>query len=153
MIREAHGTRSRWVVAILLTLLTASCSERGRPGRTLSGAWWQGGPPDEPPQMLNRSLPFEYPAALYLRRVEGNVMLRLFVDSTGSIVPDSTRVERPSEIPAFDSAALAGVARLRFRPALRRGVAIPVAMLFPVHFRHPANPRVPGDTTPLLRER
>ena len=52
--------------------------------------------PDEPPVMVNAELPFRYPPALYARRVQGNVMLRLFVDTDGRIlieVPD-----RPLEI-------------------------------------------------------
>jgi TonB family protein len=96
--------------------------------------------------MLNSALPFQYPAAQYLRRVQGNVMLRLFVDASGTVVTDSTRIERPSGVLAFDSAALVGAMRLRFKPALRNGEAIPVAMLFPVHFRHPAGAPVPVDS-------
>jgi len=131
---------------VMLTLVTAACSERGRSMRASTDAWWQGGPPDEPPQMLNSTLPFQYPVAQYLRRVQGNVTLRLFVDADGAVLPDSTRIEQSSGIPPLDSAALAGVARLRFRPARRGGIAIPVAMLFPVHFRHPDGAVIPGDT-------
>ncbi len=96
--------------------------------------------------MLNESLPFQYPVAQYLRRMQGNVTLRLFVDAAGQVIDDSTRIERPSGVTAFDSAALAGAAQLRFRPARRRGAAIAVAMLFPVHFRHPELPTLPGDS-------
>ena len=95
--------------------------------------------------MLNAALPFEYPVAQYLRRLQGNVTLRLFVDATGVVIQDSTRVEVPSGIPAFDSAALAGATQLRFRPALRKGVPIAVAMLYPVHFRYPDGPPTPPD--------
>ena len=130
----------------LMTLGSLACSERSRSLRAASEAWWRAGQPDEPPQMLNTSLPFEYPVAQYLRRVQGNVTLRLFVDTTGTVVTDSTRLERSSGIPAFDSSALAGAARLRFRAARLRGTAIAVAMLFPVHFRHPEVPAVPSDT-------
>lgn len=92
--------------------------------------------------MMNTALPFQYPAAEYLRRAEGNVTIRLFVDDEGHVVADSIRIEQTSGVVAFDSAALAGATRLRFRPARRQGVTIPVALLFPVHFRHPgvANP-------------
>jgi TonB family protein len=130
-----------------LTLLMMGCSERGRGLRSVD-AWWQGGPPDDPPRVLNASMPFQYPVQQYLRRVQGNVTLRLFVDSAGQVVSDSTRIEAPSGVAAFDSAALAGADKLRFRPARRHGVAIPVAMLFPVHFRHPEGPRLPGDSLP-----
>jgi protein TonB len=96
--------------------------------------------------MLNETLPFQYPVAQYLNRLQGNVTLRLFVDSAGVVVTDSTRIEHPSGIAAFDSAALAGVASLRFRPARRRGTPIAVAMLFPVHFRHPEVQVSPVDS-------
>lgn len=133
----------RFLGLIMLTLVTLGCSERSRSARSATEAWWQGGQPDEPPQMLNESLPFQYPVAQYLRRVQGNVTLRLFVDAEGVVVPDSTRIEGTSGVQAFDSAALAGAPRLRFRPARRRGSAIPVALLFPVHFRHPEGAPTP----------
>jgi TonB family protein len=131
----------------LLSLLVIGCSERQRAGRPDLDGWWNSGQPDVVPQMLNDELPFRYPVALYIQRVQGNVMLRLYVDSSGFVVPDSTRVVEPSGYPALDSAALAGAARLRFRGARRRGVPIAVSMLFPVHFRHPEGPRLPGDST------
>ena len=139
---------SRLLMLTLVTALATSCSERSRAARSTETWWWQGGQPDDPPHMLNASLPFQYPVAQYLRRTQGNVTLRLFVDEEGRVVPDSTRIERPSGVTAFDSAALAGVSALRFRPARRRGVAVPVAMLFPVHFRHPEGAKQPVDTPP-----
>ena len=39
--------------------------------------------PDETPVMVNSELPFRYPAALYARKVQGNVTLRLYVDRDG----------------------------------------------------------------------
>jgi TonB family protein len=130
----------------MLTLVTLGCSERSRSLRSTTDAWWQGGQPDELPQMLNDALPFQYPVAQYLRRMQGNVTLRLFVDASGAVVPDSTRIEKPSGVQAFDSAALAGAPRLRFRPARRGGTAIPVALLYPVHFRHPEGGAAPADS-------
>ncbi len=73
-------------------------------------------------------------------------MLRLFVDATGTVIPDSTRVAEPSGEPLLDSAAMAGAAQLRFQPARRRGLPLAVVMLFPVHFRHPEGARLPGDS-------
>lgn len=136
----------RWWHLLLLPLVAVSCSERVRASRQTGGSWWEGGPPEDPPRMLNTVLPFQYPVAEYLRRVQGNVTLRLFVDEAGLVVSDSTRIERPSGVAALDSAALAGAARLRFHPAERQGEAIPVALLFPVHFRHPEVPRPAGDS-------
>jgi TonB family protein len=102
--------------------------------------------PDERPQMLNDDVPFRYPVSLYLNKIQGNVLLRLFVAADGRVVPDSTRIIEPSGHPALDSAALAGASRLRFRAARLRGTSIPVSLLFPVHFRHPEGPKLPGDS-------
>ncbi len=108
--------------------------------------WWRSDTPDVLPQILNDDLPFRYPNVLFVQRVEGNVMLRLFVDASGNVSPDSTRVVEASGYAALDSAALAGATRLRFRAARRSGMPIAVSLLFPVHFRHPAS-RTAGDST------
>jgi TonB family protein len=92
---------------------------------------------DEPPVALNAVSPVAYPAALARERIDGVVLLRLYADSTGRLVADSTRVAESSGYPALDSAALAGAAQLRFAPALRRGTPAATAFLQPVHFRHP----------------
>jgi hypothetical protein len=47
--------------------------------------------PDETPRMLNEDLPFHYPPALFARKVQGNVTLRLYVDRMGQVTPGSTR--------------------------------------------------------------
>lgn len=121
----------------------SSCSERTRPRAV---GWWQPSEPDELPKILNAELPFRYPVALYRRRVQGNVMLRLYVNHVGEVIPESTRVAESSGEPSLDSAALAGANRLRFRPAYRSGTAVAVSLLVPVHFRHPEGQRLPGDS-------
>lgn len=96
--------------------------------------------------MLNVDVPFRYPLSLYQRKIQGNVLLRLFVTSDGRVVPDSTRIVEPSGYSELDAAALAGASRLQFRAARLRGAPIPVSLLFPVHFRHPEGPTLPGDS-------
>jgi len=86
---------------------------------------------------LNPDVPIAYPAALFEQNIEGEVVLRLFTDSTGRLIPESTRVAESSNYPALDSAALAGSTRLRFAPAKRRGVPIATSFLQPVEFHHP----------------
>src|SRR5687768_14391207 len=112
-----------------------------------------GGPerPDEHPVMVNAELPFRYPPALYTRKVQGNVTLRLYVDRDGRVLPDSTRVEESSGFSALDSAAVRGSQELQFVPAKLRGEAMGVTVLFPVYFRHPEAAPLPGDT--ILRDR
>jgi TonB family protein len=98
------------------------------------------------PQMTNAEPPFRYPPALYARKVQGNVTLRLWVDSTGTVRPESTQVAEQSGHAALDSAAVAGAGALRFAPAWRDGRPAGTAILFPVYFRHPEAPPRPGDT-------
>ena len=102
--------------------------------------------PDEMPVMLNQELPFRYPVALYAQKVQGNVDLRLFVDSTGAVRPESTMVQTSSGIGALDSAAVEGLRELRFVPAKEDGVPMAVSVVFPVYFRHPEASPLPGDT-------
>ncbi len=80
----------------------------------------------------------EYPVELFSQGVSGTVQLRLFVDSSGTVVSDSTRVATSSGYAAFDSAARAAAPSLRYTPATRGGRPIATAFLQPVHFRHPA---------------
>jgi len=102
--------------------------------------------PDVLPVMLNHDVPVRYPPSLYSRKAQGNVVLRIFIDSTGRVHPESTVVAEPSGEPAFDSAAIAGVKDLHFTPAQRRGAPMAVSILFPVYFRHPDGAPVPGDS-------
>jgi TonB family protein len=102
--------------------------------------------PDEWPTMVNAEPPFHYPGALYARKLQGNVTLRLFVDVNGLAVADSTRVEESSGQSAFDSAAVAGAPDLRFVPAKLHGEPMAMTILFPVYFRHPEAPPMVGDS-------
>ena len=102
--------------------------------------------PDQVPEMLNPRPPFEYPRELLANKVQGNVILRLHVDSTGRVVPDSTEIVESSGEPRLDSAALAGVPQLRFKPATKAQQPIGASFLFPVFFRAPGAPPLAGDT-------
>jgi TonB family protein len=103
--------------------------------------------PDEMPALVTADLPFHYPAAMYARKVQGNVTLKLVIDRDGRVLADSTRVDEPSGYPALDSAALTGSRELRFVPAKLHGEPIPISILFPVYFRHPEARPLPGDST------
>lgn len=105
-----------------------------------------GARPDTMPVMNNRELPFRYPSALYAQKVQGNVTLRIFIDSTGRVHPESTLVVEPSGYPALDSAAIRGSHELTFIPAKKRSSPIAVSVLYPVYFRHPDATPLPGDT-------
>ena len=101
-----------------------------------------GSPADQPPVAINPVTPMVYPPALLEQGIEGRVLLRLFADAQGKLIPDSIRVAESSGYPALDSAALTGARELRFSPALRNGRPVSAPFLQPVHFRHP---RSQGD--------
>ena len=102
--------------------------------------------PDELPVMLNKRPPFQYPAGLLTKKVQANVVLRIHIDVDGKIVPESTTVAESSKVPELDSAAIRGARDLRFVPAKKRGQPISVTVNFPVFFRAPGEPPLPGDT-------
>jgi TonB family protein len=129
-----------WRVALagVLTLGAAGCHKAPPAEQGGAGGSSPGVPPDqEPPVALNADSPIQYPPRLYDQKVEGEVVLRLFVDSVGRLLPESSRVAESSGYPALDSAALTGARKLRFAPARRHGLAIATAFLQPVEFRHP----------------
>src|SRR5881394_4143041 len=134
---------------LVVVATTAGCGDgAGRRSGAIPGSVR----PDEPPVVVNADLPFRYPPALYARKVQGNVTLRLFIDRDGRPKNDSTRVEESSGLESLDSAAVRGSQELRFVPAKLHGEPMAVSVLFPVYFRHPeANP-LPGDTILGRRE-
>ena len=94
-------------------------------------------PPEEPPVAINAVSPVRYPPALLAQGIEGRVLLRLYVDSAGRVIPDSIRIAESSGYPALDSAALVGAPELRFSPALHQGQPVAAPFLQPVQFRSP----------------
>lgn len=136
--------RECWLFGVA-TILLAGC--RQKPDSTLTlpttrpSAVTKG---EESPLALDASPVVEYPVVLYQLRISGTVLLRLYADSTGTIVADSTRIQESSGYPALDSAALAAVPKLHYAPAIRNGVAVAALFTQPVHFRHPDR----GGTTP-----
>jgi TonB family protein len=132
----------RTMAAGALLLIGACGNGDQRNGMRPPGA---GDRPDEPPVMINSDLPFRYPPPLYARKIQGNVTLRLFIDTDGRPRAESTRVEESSGYGALDSAAIRGSQDLHFIPAKLHGAPMGVAVLFPVFFRHPeAAPRAPA---------
>jgi protein TonB len=129
----------------VLVLASAAC--RSRPDSTITLPEGDDAPAaslgEEPPVPVNANSPVVYPAAFLRERIEGTVILRLFLDSTGAIQRDSTRIAESSGYPALDSAALAAVPTMQFAPALRRGDPVATAFLQPVHFRNPVSPATP----------
>ena len=134
---------ARSYFALLLLMAIGGCKKGDGSGLTFQTVGRQ---PDVPPVMLNKELPFRYPPALYAQKVQGNVTLRIYIDSNGAIVPDSTRVAETSGFSALDSAAMKGSRDLKFEPAKTRSQPVPVSILLPVFFRHPDAPPLSGDS-------
>ena len=137
--------RAACSAAVLALCLTgAGCGDLKQTWDRLRGAE----EPVELPALLTTELPFRYPPALYVRQVHGDVTLRLFIDSLGLVVPESTQVAEPASHPGFDSAAVEGASRLVFRPARRGEQRIGYTVLFPIKFRVPGGgPAASPDTS------
>lgn len=151
-IPRMHSRRARLLppsVVGLLVLLLSACMEQDTTVRAVEAIVLPP-KPDSFPQMLNEAPPFRYPSSLYDRKVQGNVMLRLYIDSTGRVWPESTLVNESSGYPELDSAAVRGSGALHFKPAMKAGAPMPVRVAFPVFFRHPDAQALPGDT--VLRQ-
>lgn len=129
--------------AVLLLGLMAACGkpERGTVSLPPEGAPTKG---YEPPVMIAPDPGVEYPPALFDQGIEGKVVLRLFTDTAGRVVNESTKVAESSGFPALDSAAVSAAPKFVFAPGRNNGTAVATAFLQPIHFRHP--PR--GGTTP-----
>ena len=136
----------RLTCMLLCLTVPLACSDK-RTAQKMAQAFQRGvAHPDEAPRVLNTELPFRYPAVLYARRVQGNVTLRLYIDTAGQARADSTRIEESSGYAALDSAAVKGSQDLRFVPAKLHGEPLATTVLFPVYFRHPEAHALPGDT-------
>lgn len=138
--------RTLLAAVVGLGLVAAGCGRRKDDGTVrLSTSVVPPSPSDadQPPVAINPVSPVEYPLPLLEQGIQGRVLLRLYADSAGTLIPDSTRIAESSGYPALDSAALRGAAGLRFSPALRHGRAVAGAFLQPVTFR---NPRTQGST-------
>ena len=133
-------------VLVLLTSFAAACVDKEQSQKLMKS--FETGPPhpDEAPKMLNKELPFHYPSALFAQKVQGNVTLRLFIDRDGRVRAESTQVVESSGYASFDSAAIRGSQELHFVPAKTKGEPQAVTILFPVYFRFPGAPPLPGDT-------
>ena len=138
--RVAHS------IAAAALLVSAACVGEADTKKMAEVFAGSGVRPDELPVMVNKQLPFRYPPALYAQKVQGNTTLRIHIDSNGAVIPDSTAVAEASGVPALDSAAVVGSRELRFVPAKKNGEGIAISILFPVYWRHPAAPPLPGDT-------
>jgi TonB family protein len=123
-------TRARAALALPLLVLLA-CRQEPKPETRADVRDQQ----NDVPVAINGVSPFQYPPELYDQGIEGEVRLRLWVDSVGHVAVDSTRVISSSGTAALDSAAVSGAAQLVYAPAHRDGRPVPAAFYQPVIFR------------------
>ena len=137
----------RAILASALVLVLAGCMDSSDVENLRKTLETGSGPrPDELPVVITRPLPFRYPAALSASRVQGNVTLRIHIDTAGRVAPESTQVVQSSGYTMLDSAAVEGSRELQFIPAKKGGEPMAISIQFPVYFRHPAAAPLPGDT-------
>ncbi|HXY19528.1 MAG TPA: energy transducer TonB [Gemmatimonadales bacterium] len=130
---------ARWSILAGAWLLAAAACRAREPVQAAATA------ENDVPVAVNSDSPFQYPAGLWDDGVDGDVRLRLYVDSAGRVRPESTRVAASSGTPGLDSAAVHGAALLQFAPAHRNGRPVAMAFYQPVIFRHGSEPAGPPE--------
>jgi len=88
---------------------------------------------DERPVFLSGP-PAWYPPLLRQAGIQGTVLVRAIIDTTGRAEPASVQVVK-SPHPGFDQAAINALLQARFRGGRFRGRAVRVLITFPVDFR------------------
>src|SRR6267142_2451125 len=81
---------------------------------------------EERPALLSAPPP-DYPVLLKQAGIQGRVILRAVIDTTGRVEPASVRIMK-SPNPAFDQPTKDWVLKALFRPGRRSGVALPKAL-------------------------
>ena len=87
---------SRAIACLTLVVMLAGCvgdSDTKKMAQVFAGS---GTGPDELPVMTNKQAPFRYPSSAYSKKVQGNTILRIFIDANGNVQPDSTSVAEPN---------------------------------------------------------
>jgi len=138
------------LASIVLALVGVGCIDK-KDAKKMIEALQSSLVPDSLPVMQNTELPFKYPPELYAQKVQGNVTLRIHIDASGAVRPESTSVVESSGYAALDSAAVSGSRALHFKPAFAKGSPLAISVLFPVYFRHPQAAPLPGDTLLKLK--
>ncbi|OYV00075.1 MAG: hypothetical protein CFE26_24535 [Verrucomicrobiales bacterium VVV1] len=86
---------------------------------------------DLPPTPISK-LPPTYPSALLSKGVGGRVMISCVIDASGQVV--SSSIKQSSGHSELDKAALAAVARWKFKPAVKEGRSIKSTCSVPFNF-------------------
>jgi len=85
---------------------------------------------DQPPKPIKITRPL-YPQEAFIKKIEGEVVVEILIDSTGRVV----RARVLHSIPALDAAAIACVKEWQFTPAIKHGRPVSTIANAPVRFR------------------
>ncbi len=85
---------------------------------------------DQPPKPIKITRP-QYPQEAFVKKIEGEVIVEILIDSTGAVV----RARVIQSIPALDAAAIQTVKEWRFSPAIKNGRPVSTIANAPVRFR------------------
>jgi protein TonB len=85
---------------------------------------------DQPPKPIKITRP-QYPQEAFVKKIEGEVIVEILIDSTGAVV----RARVIQSIPALDAAAIQTVKEWRFSPAIKNGRPVATIANAPVRFR------------------
>lgn len=85
------------------------------------------------PALRGAEMPFSYPARLWRRGIEGEVLLRIHITEVGSV--DSVILERSSGSAELDEIAVNGATRLVYHPAMRGDDSVAVWAVLPIRFQ------------------
>src|SRR5688572_3301552 len=99
---SAGKRRARVAVAFtsLAAALVPGCIDKDDAKKMIE-ALQSSAAPDSLPVVQNSQLPLKYPSELYAKRVQGNVTLRIHIDTAGRTSPESTTVVESSGYPAL----------------------------------------------------
>ncbi len=85
---------------------------------------------DAPPKPIKLTKP-QYPQEAFIKKIEGQVLVEILIDSTGRVV----RARVLQSIPALDAAARACVLEWLFTPAMKHGRPVSTIATAPVRFQ------------------
>lgn len=101
------------------------------PAFAMKGGDDMGGDLDSGPVPTSK-FPPSYPASLLSKGIGGKVLVACEVDETGRIV--SSKIRQSSGQAELDKAALAAVAKYKFKPAIKGGRKVRASCLVPFNF-------------------
>ncbi|MGI9039008.1 MAG: energy transducer TonB [Gemmatimonadota bacterium] len=134
------NARTRTGIAVAWALASLGCADTPRAAGGLQLGVDDA--PLRPPTRIDDGAAFEYPTDAWDEGVGGTTVLKLLISKRGTV--ESAVVVESSGSPSLDSAALANVTRLRYRPAAQGGSPVEVWGRLPVIFPVPGE----GETEP-----